>query len=414
MSSEWTTSTLGEFLRLQRGHDLTSSDQKPGNVPVMGSAGPNGTHNEALACGPGVVIGRSGASIGRVHFSEASYWPHNTCLYVTDFLGNNPKFAYYLLQTLNLAAYNSGSAQPSLNRNLIYTVPLQIPSRSEQDVIAKTLSALDDRITLLRETNQTLESIAQAIFKSWFVDFDPVRAKMEGRQPEGIDEETAALFPDSFEESELGLIPKGWSVATIQSICEQISNGSTPSRSQVEYWKSGTIPWIKTGELADGFLITSEESITELALAKTSVKLLPEHSILMAIYAAPTVGRLGVLTQPSTFNQACTGLIAKKDVGTWFLFWTLLFGRAWFNSRANGAAQQNISKKIVEGYELVLPSTKMLSKFDYLTSLLHKSVRANSEHIKTLSYLRDTLLPRLISGQLRLPEAQEQVEDALS
>lgn len=169
MSSEWTTSTLGEFLRLQRGHDLTSSDQKPGNVPVMGSAGPNGTHNEALACGPGVVIGRSGASIGRVHFSEASYWPHNTCLYVTDFLGNNPKFAYYLLQTLNLAAYNSGSAQPSLNRNLIYTVPLQIPSRSEQDVIAKTLSALDDRITLLRETNQTLESIAQAIFKSWFV-----------------------------------------------------------------------------------------------------------------------------------------------------------------------------------------------------------------------------------------------------
>src|SRR5665811_1288057 len=120
MSSEWAARTLGGFVRLQRGHDLTASEQRPGAVPVMGSAGPNGTHCEAKAPGPGVVIGRSGASMGRVHLSDVAYWPHNTCLYVTDFLGNNPRFAYYLLQTLDLAAYNSGSAQPSLNRNLIY------------------------------------------------------------------------------------------------------------------------------------------------------------------------------------------------------------------------------------------------------------------------------------------------------
>ena len=115
MAGEWRDTTLGEFVTLQRGHDLTASDQRVGSVPVMGSAGPNGTHSEALAPGPGVVIGRSGASVGRVHYSEADYWPHNTCLYVTDFLGNSPQFAYYLLQTLALARYNSGSAQPSLN-----------------------------------------------------------------------------------------------------------------------------------------------------------------------------------------------------------------------------------------------------------------------------------------------------------
>ena len=210
MSSEWIDSTLGEFVRLQRGHDLTASEQQPGAVPIMGSAGPNGTHNEALAKGPGVVIGRSGASAGRVHFSEVDYWPHNTCLYVTDFLGNNPRFAYYLLQTLDLAAFNSGSAQPSLNRNFLYSIPLKIPQSVEQDGIVEVLKALDDRITLLRETNATLEAIAQALFKSWFVDFDPVRAKMEGRAPEGMDEATAALFPDSFEETELGVVPKGW------------------------------------------------------------------------------------------------------------------------------------------------------------------------------------------------------------
>src|SRR5690554_4254514 len=98
MSSEWVDCTLGDFVRLQRGHDLTATEQEPGDFPVMGSAGPNGTHNKAIAQGPGVVIGRSGASIGRVHFCQTDYWPHNTCLYVTDFMGNNPRFAYYLLQ----------------------------------------------------------------------------------------------------------------------------------------------------------------------------------------------------------------------------------------------------------------------------------------------------------------------------
>ena len=192
MSFEWTTRALGEFVRLQRGHDLTASEQRPGSVPVMGSAGPNGTHSEALANGPGVVIGRSGASIGRVHYSVTDFWPHNTCLYVTDFLGNSTKFAYYLLQTLNLAAFNSGSAQPSLNRNFIYSTPVRVPPRSEQDEIVGVLQALDDRITLLRDTSATLEAIAQALFKSWFVDFDPVRAKQQALAPAGMNEATAA------------------------------------------------------------------------------------------------------------------------------------------------------------------------------------------------------------------------------
>ena len=129
MASEWSQRTLGEFIRLQRGHDLTAAEQRPGVIPVMGSAGPNGAHSQARAQGPGVVIGRSGASIGRVHYSDVDYWPHNTCLYVTDFLGNHPRFAYYLLQTLDLAGFNSGSAQPSLNRNYIYSIRVCVPDR---------------------------------------------------------------------------------------------------------------------------------------------------------------------------------------------------------------------------------------------------------------------------------------------
>ena len=233
MSAEWSSSTLGEFVRLQRGHDLTASEQQPGDIPIMGSAGPNGTHSTALANGPGVVVGRSGASAGRVHFIDVDYWPHNTCLYVTDFLGNSPRFAYYLLQTLDLASFNSGSAQPSLNRNFLYSIPLKIPTRLEQDGIVALLSVLDDRIALLQETNATLEAIAQALFKSWFVDFDPVRAKMEGRVPEGMDEATARLFPDSFEESELGLVPRGWAIGILSDLLVLQRGFDLPSQDRV-------------------------------------------------------------------------------------------------------------------------------------------------------------------------------------
>ncbi|QXW30382.1 restriction endonuclease subunit S [Aeromonas sanarellii] len=413
MSFEWSEKTLGEFIRLQRGHDLTASEQQPGPYPVMGSAGQNGCHNIAKAKGPGVVIGRSGASMGKVHYSENDYWPHNTCLYVTDFLGNSPRFAYYVLSTLDLAGFNSGSAQPSLNRNYIYGMPLRIPHRIEQDAIVGVLRSLDDRIALLRETNATLEAIAQALFKSWFVDFDPVHAKARGEPPQGMDDATAALFPDSFEESELGMIPKGWRVVTIDNLCSQITNGGTPSRSKSEFWESGTIPWFKTGEFADGFLIRSSEKITEAAIAGSSVKVLPENAVLMAIYAAPTVGRLGVLTEKATFNQACTGMVARPEVGPWFLFLTLLFGRDWFNSRANGAAQQNISKAIVSGYSVVLPDAPILAAFNELTSSLFTKIRSGTEQAQTLTQLRDTLLPKLISGQLRLPETEALLAEEL-
>lgn len=352
--------------------------------------------------------------------------PDNTVAHgSTEFIVLAPRskhdavFVYYLARSgafrdYAIARMEGTSGRQRVPNSAVASYKFPCPPTDQRVGIGKLLSSLDDRITLLRETNKTLEDIAQAIFKSWFVDFDPVRAKMEGRQPEGMDGETAELFPGSFEESELGVIPSGWNVVTIQGVCDTISNGSTPSRSKEEYWNFGTIPWVKTGELADGFLISSAEQITEKALVETSVKLLPENSILMAIYAAPTVGRLGVLTQPATFNQACTGLVAKKHVGTWFLFWTLFFARGWFNSRANGAAQQNISKKIVENFELVLPSSQALSAFGEVSSRLHEKIRANTETISTLSSLRDTLLPRLISGQLRLPEAQEITEAVLS
>jgi len=158
--------------------------------------------------------------MGVVSYCPADYWPHNTVLYVTDFCGNDERFTYYFLQHMDLRRYNSGSAQASLNRNYIYPLKVRIPPLPEQKAIAHILGTLDDKIELNRRMNETLEGMARALFKSWFVDFDPVRAKMDGRPVPGLDAATAALFPDGFEHVEGELVPRGWKVERLRDHIE--------------------------------------------------------------------------------------------------------------------------------------------------------------------------------------------------
>ena len=228
MAGEWRDITLGDFVTLQRGHDLTEPGRRIGRVPVMGSAGQNGFHDTALAKGPGIVIGRSGASFGQVHFSEVDFWPHNTGLYVTDFNGNDPRFAFYFLKALDFDRFNSGSAQPSLNRNFIYPIPIRVPDPIEQKAIAAVLGTLDDKIELNRRMNATLEAMAQALFQSWFVDFDPVRAKLDGHTPVALDPAVASLFPEHFEDSSIGKKPVGWDVSTLDTVLAVLETGGRP------------------------------------------------------------------------------------------------------------------------------------------------------------------------------------------
>ncbi|WP_175902900.1 restriction endonuclease subunit S [Burkholderia seminalis] len=371
-----------------------------------------------------VVVTTKGNSTGRVAFitgnmpafvysPHLSYWRSKSDVVLNQgFLRAWSRASEFSVQ---LAAMSrSTDMAPYLSLSDQRRLRITLPPIAVQRRIGELGDALDERISLLRKTNSTLESIAQALFKSWFIDFDPVRAKAEGREPEGMDEETAALFPDSFEDSALGDIPKGWRSIPLSQLCTRVSNGSTPSRAKSEFWDGGEMPWYKTGELSDGFLLTPSERITAAAVMNTSVKVLPRYAILMAIYAAPTVGRLGILLEDSTFNQACTGMVAKADVGPWFLFQTLLHGREWFNSRANGAAQQNISKGIVEGYLCVQPNEEVLAAFNQLASAIYTSIKNNAKKAALLGELRDTLLPRLISGKLCLPEAEAQVSEALA
>ena len=405
MSSDWKESTLGEFVRLQRGHDLTASEQKPGIVPVMGSAGQNGTHNQAKVSGPGLVIGRSGASIGRVHFSDIDFWPHNTCLYVTNFFGNNPRFAYYVLQTLNLASFNSGSAQPSLNRNYIYSIKLQAPPRSEQNKIVELLQGLDDRIALLRETNATLEAIAQAMFKSWFVDFDPVHAKAEGREPEGMDAATAALFPDIFEESEQRLVPTGWLFEALGSVAEIARTQIQPEAmtSDTLYVGLEHIPRKSIG--LDRWGTAEELESAKSCFNKGDIlfgKLRPYfHKVIIAPF--PGICSTDILVcKPK--------IIEYHGFVTMHLFSSELV--AYADRLSNGAKMPRVNWKDLAAYELVTPPVALAVAFDEVVQPMFEKIIANILKAQTLATLRDTLLPHLISGQLRLPDADAIIEEA--
>ena len=379
----------------------------------MGSAGQNGSHNVAKAKGPGVVVGRSGASMGRVHYSESDYWPHNTCLYVTDFQGNNPRFAYYVLGSLDLAGYNSGSAQPSLNRNYIYGMPLKIPSRAQQDSIVEVLSALDDRIALLRETNATLEAIALALFKSWFVDFDPVHVHARGEEPAGLAPEVAALFPDSFEESELGMVPKGWKIGTLASVANFQNGYAFKSKD----WRETGHPVVKIGDVKPGIIDFSGCSYIDPETTEGLSRFKLERGDLL-VGMTGYVGETGLVphVKPHAYLNQRVGRIATRsglaDLGFVYCLVRNPAFKRYAEAHSHGSAQANVSGAVLLDYATFIPTKDLLNHFNGVVGEMLESILSNHEQAQTLATLRDTLLPRLISGQLRLPEAEAQLSEA--
>jgi type I restriction enzyme S subunit len=291
-------------------------------------------------------------------------------------------------------------------------IQLPLPPLMIQRQIANILSKLDDRITLLRETNATLEAIAQALFKSWFVDFDPVRAKLEGRAPEGMDEATARLFPDSFEESELGLVPRGWRVQSFRETI-QIIGGGTPKTSNPDFW-GGDIPWFSVVDaptITDVFVVDTEKHITEAGLNGSSTKLLPTGTTIIS--ARGTVGRLALTGRPMTMNQSCYGLrgLAGDSYFTYFSTKRLV---EQLKQRAHGSVFDTITQESFAGVVVCFPCESSIATFEENVEPLLLRIRENLMQAQTLATLRDTLLPRLISGQLRLPEAQAAAEEALA
>lgn len=320
-----------------------------------------------------------------------------------------PEFVYYNLSLRKdeIRSLAGGSAQPILNKSAFGQIFLEAPGLGVQRKVSAALRPLDDRITLLRETNATLEAIAQALFKSWFIDFDPVRAKMEGRAPEGMDEATAALFPDSFEETELGLVPRGWRVVPVGDAIEAVG-GATPDTKSSDYWEPGVHCWTTPKDLSGisaPVLLETERKLSDLGLSKIGSGLLPAGSLLLSSRAP--IGYLALTQTPMAINQGYIGMVAGGLLPPLYMLFWCRENMESIKGRANGSTFMEISKKAFRPIPALIPSPEAIEAFANVADVLFERLVENEKQAKILSALRDTLLPRLISGQVKLPEAED-------
>ena len=316
-----------------------------------------------------------------------------------------------------------GATMPSINTKILSDIPIYFPDLATQREAALILGKIDDRITLLRETNATLEAIAQALFKSWFVDFDPVRAKMEGRVPEGMDEATAALFPDGFEESELGLVPKGWTATTLAALTKQhggsIQTGPFGSQLHASDYVPDGIPVVMPKDIANRRVAT--DSVARIDAI--NVERLARHKLQVGDIVFSRRGDVEkhALIGDREVGWLCgTGCLLVRPGKNWiapnFLSMALdaPAARLWLVQHAVGATMPNLNTGILGSVRLVLPPSVLLAAFENVIAASQALQSQNASTIETLATLRDTLLPRLISGQLRLPEAQAAAAEALA
>jgi type I restriction enzyme S subunit len=262
---------------------------------------------------------------------------------------------------------------------------------------------LDDKIENNRTLNHHLEQAARALFKSWFIDFDPVRAKLDGRRPPGLDPATAALFPDSFQDSELGRIPKGWETGSILRQTSLLSGG-TPKTEVPAYW-NGHLPWASAKDVSqcgEAFLISTERRITTRGLEESSTKIIPEFATVVVARGA-TTGRLTMFGHAMAMNQTCYGLHSKFDAP-----FALYCNARYFIERlvlsGHGSIFDTITTSTFEATAVLLMPKEVQQAFDKQVAPLFRQILANLHQSRTLATLRDTLLPRLMSGELSVTD----------
>ena len=407
MSSEWPIAKLGDLtvnLDTKR-KPVKGPDRKPGPYPYYGASGIVDYVDGYIFDGEHLLIAEDGENLRTRQTPIAfracgKFWVNNHAHIVVGNERASTRYLEYALLASDITSYLTGAVMPKLTQGNMNLIEIPCPPRYVQDQIVGVLGSLDDRITLLRETNTTLEAIAQALFKSWFVDFDPVHAKMQGRALEGMIEATAALFPESFEQSELGAVPKGWHVMPVGYAVEAVG-GATPDTKTPEYWEPAEHHWTTPKDLsgiASPVLLGTERKLSDAGLKKISSGLLPVGSLVMSSRAP--IGYLAMTQVPMAINQ---GYIAIPPGGKlsplYMLFWCQTNMDS-IKGRANGSTFMEISKKAFRPIPALVPSQAVLDAFEALTTQLFARLVENEKQAQSLTSVRDALLPRLITGQI--------------
>lgn len=430
---------LNEFITLQRGYDLPNNKRVTGQIPVVASTGIVGFHNEAKVSAPGVVIGRSG-SIGGGQYITEDFFPLNTTLYVKDFKGHHPRFIYYLLKSIDFKVFNVGSGVPTLNRNHLSGILIKDLGIENEKIIAKILGDLDDKIHLNTQTNQTLEQITQAIYKSWFVDYEPTRAKAAVLAASGskAEAETAAMtaisgktaaelaalaqnhparyqqladlaaaFPAALVPNDnFGEIPAGWEVKKVGDIAKVIKGKSYKS-SELASSKTALVT-LKSFNRGGGYRLDGLKEYTgaykpeqevfagDLIIAYTDVT-----------QAADIIGKPAMVMSDNRYEH----LIISLDVGVvrpenesykYFLYCMAMTDtfQAHTQSFCTGTTVLHLGKDAVPGFAIAVPDELLLQKFADVSTPIFSAINGNIEQSRELEKLRDTLLPKLLSGEV--------------
>lgn len=386
----WEKVKLGDVCDLFAGGDCPKVVSKirteKYSVPIYSNGlqeeGLYGYTDKAKISGDTITLTARGANSGIVFFRKEPFLP---IVRLISIIPNkeilNSKYLYYLLKTKIFVASKTGAAQPQItipavaNEEILYET-----NKKTQKRIADILSAYDDLIENNQKQIKLLEEAAQRLYKQWFIDL-----KFPGH-------ETTKIIDG---------LPEGWKTVQIQDVCKNIGAGGTPSRSQKNFWENGNIDWFKTQELCDCWLFEASEKISEEGLKRSAAKMFPANSILMAIYASPTLGRLGILTKEACSNQAALCLQADESkVSNYWLYLKLFELRERFNSIARGAGQQNISGIIVKETEIALPSYSIMQKFTEMVKPFFEKQKILQLQNISLTQTRDRLLPKLMKNEI--------------
>lgn len=362
-----------------------------------------------------IVITRVGTYGVSARVKEAKFClGQNTAAIIPKLI--NPRYLYAALNSefvrSQIESGVVGSTQKTLS--LKHIKALNIPRQGDEteESIAETIGGLDDRISLLRETNATLEAIAQTLFKSWFVDFDPVRAKAEGLEPEGMDAATAALFPDSFEESELGMVPKGWIASTLNDVSD-VGIGKTPPRKEAHWFSksSADIQWVSIRDMggSSAFLTDTSEYLTTDAVSRFNVRRVPKNTVMLSFKM--TIGRVAITSSEMTTNEAIAHFkLTDKSPLTSEYIYLYLRNFDYSTLSSTSSIADAVNSKIVREIPILVPGAGVAAEFQRTVSVIFERIKKVQLQSQSLTSLRDTLLPRLISGRLCLLEAEADTE----
>ena len=417
---------LGDIALIKQGRylaptDLSDAKTEHSPIPVWGANGLLGYTAKPTYDLPQPLVTCRGNGCGLVQWTggPANISNNSMAIVIQNSEPHTSRYLYYCLLSSDFSDVTTGSAQPQItvthlkDKEIFWT-----ENSSEQKAIAHILGTLDEKIELNRKTNETLEGIAKALFKSWFVDFDPARAKAEGR-PTGLPDEISELFPDSFEESELGEIPSGWNIKAIEEIAEKIAMGPFGSNIKVSTFVDSGIPVISGQHLKGAILHDGGNNfVTPEHAEKLKNSCVGRGDIVFT--HAGSIGQVSIIPVNSKYERYVISQrqFYLRPVRNNLSHYLTMFFRSrngqhvlLSNSSQTGVPSIARPASFLKSIQTFIPSAPLLDAFDFQVKTIFVKTRSITDQNLILSQLRDALLPRLISGELRVPDAEKMLEE---